>query len=80
MSGIDYKYVIPATVENIEIRLGCMGLDVNQRIFMDPETRARLNLFLRYGFGLIVQELDHNQLRIRVFPPRKNDPVIKLSE
>lgn len=72
--------MIPATPENIEIRLGCMGLDVNTRIFMDPQTRARLNLFTRYGFILVVQELDHNQLRIRIAAPRKGEPKLKLSE
>lgn len=80
MSDGDYKFVIPATPENIEIRLGCMGLDVNKRIFMDPPTRARLNLFTRYGFLLIVQELDNNTLRIRIACPPKGEPKLKLSE
>lgn len=78
--GPAYKFVIPATPENIEVRLGCMGLDVNKRIFMDAPARARLNLFTRYGFLLIVQELEDDKLRIRIACPFKGGPKLKLSE
>lgn len=79
MSGTDYKTVIPATLENLEIRLGSIGLDVNQRIFMAPEIRARLNLFLRYGFLLIVQDLEDSNIRVSV-ALNKPGPKLKLSE
>lgn len=79
MSGADYKYVIPATPENIEVRLGSFGLGVDRRIFMEPQGRARLNLFLRFGFVLIVEDRP-DVLRIRIAAPRKSDPKLKLSE
>lgn len=80
MSGTDYKYVIPATPENIEVRLGSIGMDANRRVFLDLPTRARLNLFIRYGFILIVEDLDHNQQRTRIALSNKWDRKLKLSE
>lgn len=77
--GTEYKFVIPATAENIETRLGCMGMDADKRIFLDPPARARLNLFTRYGFILIVQDLDDNTLRLAIRLPRKDEPKLKLS-
>jgi hypothetical protein len=70
MSGTDYKYVVPATAENIEVRLGCLGLESTRRIFLDCEARVRLRLFLRYGFCLIVEDKPEGAMNIRIAAPR----------
>ena len=76
----DYKFVIPATAENIEVRLGCLGLDPAQRMFLDPPARARLNLFLRFGFTLVTTDEPPFSVRIASRRPNPNDLSLKLTE
>ena len=54
----DYKFVIPATNENVEFRLECVGVPAFTRMIeLCVSERAALNLFLRYGFCLVVHNI-----------------------
>lgn len=56
--GDDYKFVIPATNENVEFRLECVGIPANTRMLeLVVYERAALNLFLRYGYCLVVEQI-----------------------
>lgn len=68
----DYKFVIPATNENVEFRLECVGVPASTRMLeLCVSERAALNLFLRYGYCLVVE---HIQPGIRAIKAIKSIP------
>jgi hypothetical protein len=68
----DYKFVIPANNENVEVRLECIGIPSSTRMLeLFVYERAALNLFLRYGYCLVVE---HIQPGIRSIKAIKSAP------
>lgn len=73
----DYKYVIPATEENIEFRLEFVGIAAATRMLeLEMAERVALKLFLRYGFCLIT---DHSNGVRKITAARSIPKNLKLS-
>jgi hypothetical protein len=69
----DYKFVIPATEENVEFRLECIGIPASTRMLeLYLYERAALNLFVRYGYCLVVEQIQPGIRSIRAIksPPK----------